>query len=369
MVHSNLCFGLFNLIIIFRSKALADSTWRSINHGIVLEGLENRTRFSTYKKNETNSVLFNGVKKVLIRPAVGASETDDHSCFDYRVMPLDVTDPLEFATSGTFCYPKFIVAGVGKCGTSAFFTLLQMHPRTMMNNDGIKEHCPFNSEMEISSYFSHFPKYVPKGDFLIDSCIDLWGDMTLHQLFFHPKTNYIVLVRDFADYLWSAYNFWCDKDYDIQCQSNDNWVDPSKHNRSAAHFEEMIVALTNGIDVRGPQRIKDDYRNAGSFYKEYISYLWLFTDPINTVIVAKEAFVENPELQWSKIPILGQYPHPRIDQFKKLRANSNDNTTRSGSQSKRLTQMTENTRNHLNKAWRPDCLWSETVTGYDFSAC
>lgn len=39
-------------------------------------------------------------------------------------------------------------------------------------------------------------------------CIDVLNNMKMREFLRHPVSYYIVMIRDYADMLWSSYNFW-----------------------------------------------------------------------------------------------------------------------------------------------------------------
>ena len=56
----------------------------------------------------------------------------------------------------------------------------------------------------------------------------------------HPQTLYVLMTRDYAEMLWSSYNFWCRAKHDgfASCDQS-RWIDPAKHVRSPELFHEV----------------------------------------------------------------------------------------------------------------------------------
>ena len=54
------------------------------------------------------------------------------------------------------------------------------------------------------------------------------------------------MVRNYADMLWSSYNFWCKREYDKANCDYSKWADPALHSRSPELFHELIEADRNG---------------------------------------------------------------------------------------------------------------------------
>lgn len=103
-------------------------------------------------------------------------------------------------------------------------------------------------DRSIIQYFDSLPRNVEIGEVIVDGCVDLEGNMKLRKMLKQPNTFYIVstlvylrldchfsyevyahfstqvLVRNFADWIWSAYNFWCQAPYDKECSPVDHWV-------------------------------------------------------------------------------------------------------------------------------------------------
>jgi hypothetical protein len=107
-----------------------------------------------------------------------------------------------------FCFPSVIVTGIPKCGTSAMYELLTRFPHVHLMPS--KENCPFARRRSHWQFFNSLPSLdtVRPETLIVDGCIDLQRNMLMHTTLRGPDTLYIVMTRDYADYLWSSYNFW-----------------------------------------------------------------------------------------------------------------------------------------------------------------
>ena len=164
-----------------------------------------------------NSTLFAGMEKnhLYLRKSIDHDSTRMHSCYEYRVTN-------SFGTSleeNSFCYPLVIVSGVRKCSTSAMYMLLSSFPKTKLVAQ--KENCPsasFNGKRRtIVEWFRSLPRFIDNEEVFIDGCIDTYENMKIRWLLRFPNTFYIMLLRDYADWSWSAYNYWCSEAIEKQC--------------------------------------------------------------------------------------------------------------------------------------------------------
>lgn len=146
-----------------------------------------------------------------------------------------------------FCYPSIIITGLPKCGTSAMYDLLSRLPnsKAMLT----KENCPFANRRPHWIYFQSLPKFneINTDLIIIDGCIDLPRNMVMRELLKQPRTLYIVMTRDYAEMLWSSYNFWCKFDYDKGTCGKTLWVFPDKQIRSPEIFRDIVLGNNNII--------------------------------------------------------------------------------------------------------------------------
>ena len=144
-----------------------------------------------HHKNLTEEVV------VHIRHADNRDENGIHSCYDFKSNTKILGEGGSSRISreyGSFCYPKIIVSGHPKCGTSAMYALLAMHPSVISSR--YKENCLFQHKSSIFNYFSTLPSSIKKGKVLVGGCINMEEILFLHKLLFRePKTLYVVSVE------------------------------------------------------------------------------------------------------------------------------------------------------------------------------
>jgi hypothetical protein len=103
-----------------------------------------------------------------------------------------------------------------------------------------KENCP------ITSFYSFFNTLWPANSTVLSPQLELNGCLAAETMaFLHhllgPNAAYIYMVRDSADFLWAAYNFWCMPSFE-QCKPGE-WA--SKNSvRSPQHFHHYITFLS-----------------------------------------------------------------------------------------------------------------------------
>jgi hypothetical protein len=205
-------------------------------------------------------------------------EEDDnniHSCYDFR-------SKLYKNISGRVCYPRVVVTGQAKAGTSALFAFLKMHPNSVQSKSGGKENCfPTPSNRTLLHYLRSLEYSVEPNKILIDGCINPIHNMVLRRsILKDPKVLYIFLTRDYADLLWSGYNYWCDESVDQDCIES-RWAIPS-HIRNPRHFDKMIRHVNKTTPVL--PFLYNSLENANSFYKNLIQYLYRYAGEENVCI-------------------------------------------------------------------------------------
>jgi hypothetical protein len=157
-------------------------------------------------------------EKIYLRK-VNLDEQLIHSCYEYRIMFINPSGLETDDKHGFFCYPAIIITGMPKCSTSALYSLLSKVPGVWLSH--VKENCPFTSK-SILHWFDSHPTSLKIGQLYVDACIDLSGNMIIRRLLRNPQTFYIVLTRDFSSWLWSAYNYWCNDQYERECATQGN---------------------------------------------------------------------------------------------------------------------------------------------------
>jgi hypothetical protein len=83
-----------------------------------------------------------------------------------------------------------------------------------------------------------------------------------------PKSlKALIIMRDYAERAWSAYNFWCEPRIDAKCEKLGQWV-TKDHYRSPEMFHELILAQYRQIalDLWFPTLL----REAPRYYRDNI---------------------------------------------------------------------------------------------------
>ena len=114
-----------------------------------------------------------------------------------------------------FCYPTVLVAGFPKCATSYLFHALSSHPFIIPARR--KELCLGGP---LSESWSKLVSYLPtaedaNGKLVLAGCLHLGANIrAVNELCVAGNVRVIYLVRDVADMLWAAYNYWCNVETD-----------------------------------------------------------------------------------------------------------------------------------------------------------
>lgn len=171
-----------------------------------------------------------------------------HSCFDMKIsLNLNIIP---------FCYPKVILTGVIKSGTSFLWQIFVRHPQVAALP---KELCPLSlrlplfeneslhSKYDINPFFfvllsDIYKEHANKSGFVIfGSCLDVHINsfMDLAVLKQKSATKYIMIVRSYSSRLWSSFNFWCDDKLENNCPLDTHWTS-ALHSRSPELFDSMV---------------------------------------------------------------------------------------------------------------------------------
>ncbi len=170
-----------------------------------------------------------------------------------------------------------------------------------------KENCPYARRRTHWQFFNSLPRAhrVTKGKLVIDGCIDVQRNMLIQGLLRQPKTIYLVMVRNYADMIWSSYNFWCRREYDgLDCDST-RWV-RGHYRRSPQLFHEMVLKDVNGtlgkIDSPLHPPLNRPCANAGGYYSEFLDlWLWKYIPRNATLVIASEELEAHPEEIWHRV--------------------------------------------------------------------
>eukprot|EP01036_Dinobryon_divergens_P026540 gene26540-35207_t len=275
------------------------------------------------------------------------------------------------------------------------YNLLSQYPDSKLA--AMKENCAFIHDRNLVQYFDSLPAYIEPGQIAIDGCIDLRGNMKLRKILKNPRTFYLVLFRDFADWLWSAYNFWCEYNYDSHCCDIDPalkkcadvgyWVDPVAHHRSPGTFHDIINGAMNGTHVPSPMvgYLQNPCEHGKHFTQRFVEELWAEVPLENTLFVASELLDKYPFDVWQKVArrIGLRKTHPKMKDFASVRYNSQVSKKSRGVEntvSKKgfvvglylvsgFQPQLNVTRAILNTCWAQDCALASLITGYRYRTC
>jgi hypothetical protein len=191
------------------------------------------------------------------------------------------------------------------------------------------------------------------------------------------------MVRDFADWIWSAYNYWCDPTTEEECGTG-QWAIAGTHQRSAHTFHDIVQGSLNGTFVSSPLRFKAPCTKAASLYQKYVGQLWGNVTKESTIVLSSEDFEQNSYSVWKQIAekVGIKKVHPGIADFMGVKYNTQLQKERgahimiSASDFKpgvyeisNFEPMYPATRKILDQCWIPDCHWVSKITGYQYHAC
>lgn len=290
-----------------------------------------------------------------------------------------------------FCYPAVIVTGMPKCGTSAMYDMLTRLPGAIVMHE--KENCPYARRRPHWQFFNSLPKASVVGatGLVVDGCIEAEKNIIIRSLLRQPKTLYIVMVRNFADMLWSSYNFWCKREYDNDCDST-HWTKPGKHVRSPQLFHEIILGDKNGTLVHSPVILKKPCWMAEAYYTEYLEYvIWKSIPRNQTLVLASELLERDPRTVWNRVTtalnvsfgnLSSQGVDERIRDFSSYRYNTQE-SWKSFDKMKvpsanykpglfavsNFQPLMPETRTLLDWCWRKDCKYITNIIGFSYEAC
>jgi hypothetical protein len=138
----------------------------------------------------------------------------------------------------SFCFPSVIVAGFPKCSTSFVFKMLSTHP--LITATKRKELCLGGVLSETWSKMINFlpNRTISHNKLILSGCLHLGANIAAMKSLCVSGTKVIYVVRDVADMLYAAYNYWCIEGYDVDCVPGKRTSKTDK--RSSTHFHEMI---------------------------------------------------------------------------------------------------------------------------------
>jgi Sulfotransferase domain len=169
-------------------------------------------------------------------------------------------------------FPNIIVAGMPKAGTSQLYDILISHNRTRAFHRG-KEFCfvskdrlesidgwdavagvalhknkpPTKTELEVQhTMHSAFKRQEQINDdfsLTVNACIYLSLLSMAYEYLRPVNSRYIMILRDPADWLWSAYNFWTVGDADFVHPKMKAWTVVDTHYRTPELFHELVASM------------------------------------------------------------------------------------------------------------------------------
>jgi hypothetical protein len=141
----------------------------------------------------------------------------------------------------TFCYPQVLIPGHGKCGTSAMYNYLISHDHLFRGTEA-KENCPRSSFYGFFETLHILDSSTSTQKISLNGCISPEMTACMHRLL-EPNAAYIYMVRDAAQFAWSAYNFWCIPA--IETCVPGQWTSKN-FERNPEHFHKYLLHLASG---------------------------------------------------------------------------------------------------------------------------
>jgi hypothetical protein len=314
----------------------------------------------------------------------------EHNCFEARNGSS--------LKSIEFCLANAVVAGVGKCGTSALHHLFSLEPRFYASNK--KENClrkysklpqPIwgylkSLDDELHTSFKRF-KQTNKCQTIVSGCIYDSELIKVHDMLhldrYANNTKYIVQFRDFADWNWAAYNYWTVEGMDAELHIKSAlWATKKDNYRSADMFHEILTAAVQDrpLGFRTYKNIKDVtmFRDYGQRCEKAFGR--------DTVFFAASEWLEAaPMTYWEKLMRSFGFPntywkHSNIGNFTTTRVNTGDakgadtvvaaTSWREGEyEISEHKPLRNDTRAMIYQLWQEECLWASEVTGWKYRAC
>jgi hypothetical protein len=254
----------------------------------------------------------------------------------------------------------------------------------------VKENCPDKRSRSHWAFFQSQPEFkdVKENSLIIDGCVDVLSNMKIRLFLHNPTVFYIVMIRDYADMLWSSYNFWCHIHYDTEACSFDRWANKKYHRRSPELFQELIHA--DSIGNRSMQQpfyypMHRPCANAGGYYTEYVDlHIYRLGLKNDTIVVASEELDVRPLAVTQRLAsIMGIHvdlEHYAPRNFSQVRINTQDNKGANNEVSvnsykpgryniSNYRPMLNETRELLNSCWQADCIAIIERWGYVYQAC
>lgn len=267
-----------------------------------------------------------------------------HSCYQYRYYNNTVSSRV-LVKENTFCFPALMITGVPKCSTSALYQLIRRfdNVRTLLAKEVCMQSFFYAS---IHNYFDAL-SFVPNdgsldpSSVILTACILLRDNLDLRYILREPNTFYIVVVRDYADWLWSSYNYWCHKTMEADCTHDTHWANKEYHHRSPESFHALVTNTsrygndsTRSLFFTQPIELifeADVCAAAQHMFRQYMLHLWSAVSPENTAIYASEDLESNVERVVDDLIFRIGFPHgtsgANLEHFKSVRYNTNSHVS------------------------------------------
>lgn len=258
-----------------------------------------------------------------------------HSCYQYRFEEPDAeAGKPPKVTMNSFCYPAIMITGVPKCSTSALYHMIIRfdYSRTLMD----KEVCPLRFQSTNLHTFFDSLAVVPNDgslnqrEYIVSACIELYQNLILRKILRNPRTFYIVVVREYTDWLWSTYNYWCVEGHDPECDPTSHWVNKDLHRRSPELFHKLVTTARTKLiqPIVSPLDILYKFEVCSFAKKTFYNYvheLWQSAGVENTLILASEELERDPSSIIGKlVQAIGfSHLHFNVEEFHSVRYNTN----------------------------------------------
>jgi hypothetical protein len=244
-----------------------------------------------------SSCLFSSDQRLKSEPDLPLQRIPNTSgdCFSVKSRDTDTWDD--------FCFPSVIVAGFPKCGSSFVFKMLSSHPNIVPTRR--KELCLGGVLSETwSKFFPFLPNIsATTNKKVMSGCLHLGANTKAMKELCVQDLKVIYVLRDVADMLWSAYNFWCLQDHDPDCS-------PGKHtsktaSRSPEHFHRLVVShqqMGGGIALtKTGNCYEEELREATNIFGE-ANLLALKSESMLTASEKREAVHQIQSFLWGERP-------------------------------------------------------------------
>jgi len=322
--------------------------------------------------------------------------------------------PCYVAENGSsFCGPSVVVAGMPKAGTTALHFALASHARfrgafiSRQSRAPVqKEYCPCFTPDQARPYariavgttrvrggtcypvqwLSHLPQPADRDQLTLSGCIldPMQYANILKEL--RTETKFLVCVRNYADWAYSAFMFWCRPGFDANCPAHGRHIKPEYHYRSPTLFEEIVTASDTGKGPSawpeiGPKlsifrtRVKFLWRSFGQSNVKIIQSEMLLLDPGKTLTEVAEFLNIDAEDFEEHMLMRPMYVNPASYKgltsaaIKKIQEEEKQNVSLNRVFRPAYAEMTSKSRKILNDFWHDECIWLSQQCGIHYKSC